>query len=531
MFLKQRIPRRMAIVLTAMAAFTAGTFLTAIFSHPHSSVLRVEIEEKSTGTIFIESSNASARRLNKRHECTKAFLKNQTWPWLMKTEFLEQFEDALKRVSKCAPSSEHHTVVITVVDRGYVEMLETFMEHVKRFTTMHPIVFVSMDRLTHELLLRRDLVSVLNTDLGRAAASHSSFQTDGWRRKGHIKFKMATIAVQLGYATLVNDLDITYFRDPFPYLNCFDCDVEIQSDQDLKHSPVNSGFTYLRPTKRTQDLLVDMSVYMESHPWIWDQMELNERLNTHVQKHGLKRRLLPFDMFTPGKIHEESMYMYYDPSYEIFNRIVLVHHLHQAYEGKIFRMKELGLWASDEDGYYSDPNAKYMTYANPLTSLHHMEWNGLNNAFKLAKILNRKLILPKFHCQRPRMCPAERFGIVNKKNNCYCSIIHLLQDVLHRADYDLFIQFDHEHNNEYREHNFLDNMHVPTYIKQSISSPIFIQSELSSLFVDVKNETTQIFKPRDTANGPTRDELLKWFTPMQNVAVLNFHSFYGNIQL
>ena len=462
-------------------------------------------------------------------ECTVNPPENVTWPWAISHETINRFSALLEKVSKCVPSSSQKTVMLNFIDRGYIEMLDSYLHHARK-AYVEPILFIAMDEITQELLTRKKMHSFLIQELGRSAAGHSGINTKGWRQKGHIKVKVATLVVHLGYSALVADMDITYFKDPFPYLNCKQCDLEIQPDQDVAGSPVNSGFVYYRSTPSMKRFLLELSIFLIQNDWMWDQEEMNNRMMDRVRYQGLKRRVLPFKLFTPGKINQEDTFMYYDPPSELFSHQVLLHHLHQAYEGKIFRMKELGLWVNDENGYYSDPNAKYIIYENPVETLTYMEWNALNNAFKIAALLNRKVILPKFHCQTPRACPAARFN-VQKPQNCYCSIIHLLQDVMQRSDYELYKEFEVIHNDKFREHVFLKHNLVPNSVKQSLSPEILIESDIVSLLPQLRSGPVSVFVPNDITKGPTKTELLKWFGGMNNTSVLRFKSLYGNFQL
>ena len=464
-------------------------------------------------------------------KCTLNETPNPPWPWRIAPEVIESFGASLARVATCNPASDHKTVVMTVVDRGFIEMLDSYVYHASKNANMNKILFISMDQMTHEILQLRKLESYLTTELGRLAAGHSGVHTGGWRRKGHLKFKMATVAVHLGYSALVTDLDITYFRDPFPEINCWDCDIEVQSDLDMVDSPPNAGFVFFRPTEKTKAYLRDLSGFLDSNEWAWDQAELQNRLQTHVYQHGLKRRLLPFETFAPGKINQEDLFMYYDPMTEILDKMTILHHIHLAYEGKIFRMREFGLWTSDENGYYSDKTTKYIVYDNPLESMKHMEWNVLDFGLKLAVLLNRKLILPKFHCVLPRKCPAERYGIKGKDHKCYCSILHHLVDVLHRVAPDLFTEFEKTHHDQFREHTFLRNSLVPDSVKESQTEPMIIDSEAMRLFPDLRNGVTKIFTPKNIHVGPSKEELLKWFSPMSHISVLRFTALYNNYQL
>ena len=454
------------------------------------------------------------------------------WPWPVRLEFLRRFKEVLDMASVCVPSSKARTVVMTFVDRGYIEMAESYAHHAAAKANMNRILFITFDRDIHESLKAKNWLTFYTDDVRDIGSQHSGLMTSGWLRKGHTKFKMATLALNLGYATLVNDLDITYFKDPFTYLNCHDCDMEVQTDFDVKNSSLNAGFMYLRPTEKSKKFFLDYSGYLTKHPNVWDQQELNDRILGESSTIDVKVRRLPFDLFVPGKINKEDEFMYYYPTHEIMSKAVMLHHLYLDYYGKMFRMKELGLWFSSVDKYYLDPHAKYLQYDNPLHNMRDIEWETLHTALKIASLLKRKLILPTFHCVLPRVCPAERFGFADKSHNCYCSIIHHLQDVYNETlDQTLFSRFSNMHRGVLREQTFLLNPLVPESIKMSVSAPILIRANETRSLISRRKEPDLMFTPKDAVNGPTRDELLQWLSPMSNVAVLRFKALYGQFQI
>ena len=102
----------------------------------------------------------------------------------------------------------------------------------------------------------------------------------------------------------------------------------------------------------------------------------------------------------------------------------------------------MGQWNVDTNGYYSDINAKYVTY-HDKSGGHFFEdgKRALSNGLAIAQILNRILILPKFQLSKDQNCPL----------NCFARITN----------------FD-EHFN-YRESEFLNHPLVPTGIREAKS--------------------------------------------------------------
>ena len=191
-------------------------------------------------------------------------------------------------------------------------------------------------------------------------------------------------------------------------------------------------------------------------------------------------------------------------------------------------MKELGLWKLDRNGYYSDKNAKYMTYQNPLPSLQHCEYNALENAFKMAKILKRTLILPKFHCKKKRESPAQFFSTTRIRGSPYCSLYHLLQDK-HNSynNQHLLSDYMKKHPEGFRESPFLRHPLVPLSVKTSKVSDIVIMTDVVLEYGFLMNNAKEILIPRNRTKGPTKNELVDWLNKYNNVSVIEFKFLYN----
>ena len=60
---------------------------------------------------------------------------------------------------------------------------------------------------------------------------------------------MKTVAVlhvlQCGFNPLLSDVDIVFFKNPFPFFSCSDCDIHIQREEASDNAiEKNSGFMY-----------------------------------------------------------------------------------------------------------------------------------------------------------------------------------------------------------------------------------------------------------------------------------------------
>jgi hypothetical protein len=168
------------------------------------------------------------------------------------------------------------------------------------------------------------------------------------------------------------------------------------------------------------------------------------------------------------------------------------------------------MWVIDRDGYYSSTTTKYLTFDLPFlgNSKREMEMATLANALAIGQVLNRTVILPKFHCRRGKfvkLCP--------------------LNDLI------MLTNFDAKFANAYREHTFLTHPKVPAMVKQSLSPYYRINSTKSAGLKTIHTEAVGsqnnpiIVFPDSGENDATSDEILLWFGNVTE-SVLRFHSLY-----
>ena len=454
---------------------------------------------------------------------------NETWPWPVDQLQLRSLRTAIDRVATCRPNvSNYSTVFIVLIDSGFDEMLDSFLFSLRRKANIDKILFVTLDKTLHFDLTRRGLVSFLSEDLGQFGKEEVIQFSEGYYRKGQYKFKIATMILNLHYSVVVTDLDITYLKNPFKCLQNPTYDVAIQKDFMPKGTTLNAGLVHIRPTVRAISFFRAYSRYLETHQNVWDQALLNQMLYRESKRGKLIMKTLDYKDFVPGIINDECNYMYYAPMGELLNTMHTLHHIISDYKGKIYRMKEFGVWMHDVHGYYSNPNQKYLTYENPIKALREDEFAVLENALRIAKLAGRILILPKFHCRRKRACPASIFGIHHKDDHCYCSLVHLLQDQIGKCDQTLITKFYKKHQEGFRESTFLSHSFVPEKIKQSLSPLILMNTDAV-----IKNgaaliyDSVLLFSPKNTTTGPSKHNILTWMKPFNSFAVVRFKALYG----
>ncbi len=188
---------------------------------------------------------------------------------------------------------------------------------------------------------------------------------------------------------------------------------------------------------------------------------------------------------------------------------------------KIYRFKEHLMWMMDENGYFSNPDRKYLVYENPVDwgiKSAEVEISTLKLALQIGHMINRTVILPGFTCRSCRgtagMTATKRCAL-----NCYLQIS----------------TFDGVHKGMYREHMFLSHPKVPEAVKNSTSPTLLIGSKeiLQKLPMDKGRKIAQIFQPWDSKSGATESEIVTWFgseSVYNKYSVLKFHSLYKAFQ-
>ena len=157
--------------------------------------------------------------------------------------------------------------------------------------------------------------------------------------------------------------------------------------------------------------------------------------------------------------------------------------------------------------YYSNVDAKYLTYSNPVgaQSTPEIERNSLKAALLISSILGRILILPDFTC---KSCNSG--ACKNPKGRCS------LQSLCEMA------VFDEHFSLKYREHAFLNNPQVPDKIKASLSKRIHFNPHAKS-----SDPSTKEFQVNKNPSDITAEDIVAFFGSSKD-SVLVFHSLNYN---
>ena len=345
----------------------------------------------------------------------------------------------------------------------------------------------------------------------------SNFGTAAFNSKTHIKTKISLDALLHGLTVVIIDVDIVLFKDPLPYFDCQDCDIQIQNDIGQK----NSGFYIAQPTKASIELFQEAwKIAKQKGEMVHDQNVLNSLMNTMSRNKKVKVKILPKDLFPPGQVYFEGGRRMFYTDNPPKNEVLVHNNWIVSMAAKIYRFKEHLLWKVDGNGYYSSQERKYFMYDNYNdgtleTDIGYeavaAETEALKTALLIAHLLNRTVILPTFTCAD---C---------KYKACYVRSHRCAFNTNHRIDV-----FDSVYGNYYREHVFLNNPLVPKSVRRG-SDVFLIQPSDGKTWTPTDN--IKVIYP-ESQHGPTEAEIIMWFSPIK-APVLRFHSLfsiYGNFR-
>jgi hypothetical protein len=257
---------------------------------------------------------------------------------------------------------------------------------------------------------------------------------------------------------------------------------------------------------------------------VGDQVYVNRTFHDIKRSGHIKEKFLSEDLFPVGRIFFKDglrMFIGDNPC----EKCVIVHNNYiVSVEGKRYRFKEYGLWAVDEDGYYSNKDRKYIQFDNPIdfrkewkNDIRAMELKSLRFSLILGHILNRTVILPSFRCAGGTTyiphSPEQKchFGLH------YC--VRKFESVLPMIT-------------TYREHVFLKHELVPESTKTSKTQAFVIDSSIWQTYRQyrstVQDLANVIVLAPGSLSGVTVAEIRKWFSG-ESRNVLVFHSLYNTI--
>jgi len=237
-------------------------------------------------------------------------------------------------------------------------------------------------------------------------------------------------------------------------------------------STLNAGFIVVRPSPLSQQLYRMVREITTKKRRIDDQRALNKAAR-NMKKQGFRVNFLDRNQFFSGKNYFERSFPMLCNTSKTSNKSTCPLVVHNNWivgkEAKIYRFREHLMWLYDGvDQYYSSDTRKYLAYENPnpTTSRYKFiskkvtesELSALKTALTIGHLLNRVVILPKFHCRSRygyRQCPLNSF-------------IHMTT-------------FDFIFSGHYRESSFLQHPKVPDSVKlDRVDRPFILNANQTS---------------------------------------------------
>lgn len=388
-------------------------------------------------------------------------------------------------------ASKDRVIYLAYVDLGFIDMVNNFIESSIIPHNISNYLFISSNTdLCHDFKSRNIPCYVyMNTT---SSDKPSMYGTSVFKKKMNIRTYMILEALQAGFNVIHTDVDVHFFKDPFPAIRetCHNtCDAAPLWDGGAS----NAGFLYVRNTSQSIAMYKHME-HLANTTNLDDQTALNRAIKATK---GIKIIHLPTGKFQCGKLFFTDGHRHFAGDHPCTECIVAHNNWIASSEAKVYRFKEMHLWVNDKGKYYSDPNRKYISYNNFQNFSDPRSWphekKALINALAIGLILNRTVILPKFTCSKAA-----------------CTILDKLKMRV----------FDHNFGTYYREHTFLSHPKVPEAIRNSQSCIIVINSD------EPKNKTCEVYTPKNHEEGATSGEISQWFAN-HTEAVLNVHSLYN----
>ncbi len=420
---------------------------------------------------------------------------NSHWKYGNITD-LQGYRNALEK------NAENGIIILTFFEEGYADIAYNFYIVSIINIGIRNVLFISFSAegcwefLGENITCFHDTLTPPGVNDGKPS-SYTDFM---FFRKINQQQKFILQALKWNYTVFHVDVDVIFFKNPFPYMNS-NCDIEGLWDCDANN--INSGTIMVRPTDNTIAIYQTMVNLVMSSPVMMDQIHLNILISwTKRSDPQFKVKVLDSNKFFCGRSYFYDQKRYFVSLYKQYSECVLVHNnwiISKA--AKVYRFKENGMWFYDKNNYYSNNKTKFIIYENPLkfenaSISEEMEMDALRTALAIANTLHRKVVLPMFHC------PAIR---------SLCGL----------NSYILIKDFDEQFENIYVEHEFPNHPLVPKWIFRRTSPTLLISNaQVAGVPLLLSDDVIQ-FRLRSMHTG-----ILRWIKTFDHFPVLKFHSLY-----
>ena len=437
---------------------------------------------------------------------------------------LEPFSLDALRYSLEKFADVNKTIFITLVDNAYVDVaLNLYLTSFKRLA-IENYLFIAMNAKCCDVLNSRGINCLHYIPEYSHGQNASVYNSGAFNIKTNLKAKPVLDSLKLGFSPFLIDLDVVFISNPLdivlPLADKHDLIV-----QDNRNHNLNSGFYFGKSTPKlieyfTQCYNVSLTPLAAKDD---DQVHMQAILKrSSLNVHYLDKR-----QFSVGSVYWDQHRLSFNYEHPWMKNAggtktrsanVIVHNNWVVTkEAKVYRFKESLMWLVDNDGYYSNSSEKYIVFDNPHMSKSEnglqLEAQALLNALSIGYLLNRKVILPAFHCHKIR-------NKICENNAQECSLMALY----HVAT------FDAHFGGDYREHVFLSHDLVPDDVRASKTAPFAIETTGFSSLKRASNDVSEVrtLTPRNVTIGATPREIRMWFSREKD-SVLVFRNMYGGV--
>lgn len=237
-------------------------------------------------------------------------------------------------------------VLITVVNTGFLFLFYNWLCSVENNigsieTTISSLIVLASDDDASKILKKqgfnvislRDMVpNEKNYEISKLPPTFFG-ENNIALQKGCL-FTLASDIVTLGYEFLLFDVDITWKRDPKPFLARFGHNIDFLFTHDGRYpyegnfydidGPINSGIIYGRPNCRTRIVLDTLSANIDlafKHLRSTDQGIFNMIVYQSPRFRTLRIGILPWNLFVNGHIfHRKDKFSSID-----WSRVIMIH--------------------------------------------------------------------------------------------------------------------------------------------------------------------------------------------------------------
>ena len=141
--------------------------------------------------------------------------------------------------------------------------------------------------------------------------SATDFGSAGFKSIVHLKPRLTSRVLELGYEVMLSDADCVFFVNPFDREEVTSSPFSIMSDAQHGYSMgdntyfVNSGFAFMKPTEPTKLFMREVVRLLESRPDKMDQDAFNTAIANWTRR--FPRVPLELNIINPNKVAEQIL--------------------------------------------------------------------------------------------------------------------------------------------------------------------------------------------------------------------------------